>query len=39
MIIQQAMHHAVPLHDNLGEDDRDNPGEAIRGYRDKPGMG
>jgi len=29
----------VPLHDNLGEDDRDNPGEAIRGDRDKPGTG
>jgi hypothetical protein len=29
----------VPLHDNLGEDDRDNPGEAIRGFRDKPGTG
>jgi hypothetical protein len=29
----------VPLHDNLGEDDRDNPGEAIRGDRDTPGTG
>jgi hypothetical protein len=33
------LNHIVPLHDNLGEDDRDNPGEAIRGFRDKPGTG
>ncbi len=29
----------VPLHDNLGEDYRDNPGEAGRGYRDNRGAG
>jgi hypothetical protein len=28
---------AVPLHENLGEDYRDNPGEVVSGYRDKQG--
>lgn len=34
-----GMAKVVPLHDNLGEDDRDNPGEVVRGDRDKPGRG
>jgi len=29
--------NAVPLHDNLGENHRDNSGEVDRGYRDNPG--
>jgi hypothetical protein len=36
-VLEQRGSLGVPLHDNLGEYDRDNSGEAGRGYRDNLG--